>query len=257
PPQPLPDARPSDTLSPTATDPLGPARLSGSPSAGTNGEPPPGTPRAPASSRLPRSRARSKERKILTLAGLGLLAVALVLGAALWWTGGGLFGRTPFTGPTWTVKREKLKVTIVARGNLESAKNGDIICNVRSGTKGSTSATTIKWLIDNGMEVKKGDKVIELDDSGLVEQLKSQNIDVDNAKADKVKADEQYRIDEIQCQSDLEKKINARDLAKLDLEKYKDGDFIQALKDVEGRIETAKSDLESWKDRSAWSTRMA
>src|SRR5262245_586350 len=160
-----PDARPSDTPSPSASaETTVEARLSGGPSAGPNGEPPPGTPRAPASSRLPRGRRRSRERKLLTAVAAGLLGVAVVLGVILWWTGGGLFGSASFTGPTWTVKRDKLKVTIVARGNLESAKNGDIICNVRSGTKGSTSATTIKWLIDNGMEVKKGDKVIELDD---------------------------------------------------------------------------------------------
>ena len=117
-------------------------------------------------------------------------------------------------------------------------------------------STTIKWLIDNGTEVKKGEKVIELDDSGLQEQLKDQNITVDNAKADLVKADEQYRIDEIQCQSNTEQAINARDLARLDLEKYIMGDFIQSLKDVLGRIQTAESDLADWKDRAAWSARM-
>ncbi|MBI3412198.1 MAG: HlyD family efflux transporter periplasmic adaptor subunit [Planctomycetes bacterium] len=207
------------------------------------------------SSRLPRPRHWSSKRKILTFGALGLLAVALLaigLGLAR-----GLFGHAPFTGPTWAVRKEILKVTIVARGNLESAKNGDITCTVRSGTKGSMSATSIKWIVDNGAEVNKGDKVIELDDSGLQEQLKTQNRVVDEAKADQVKADEQYRIDEIQSQSDIEKAVNARDLAKLDLEKYVDGDFIQALKDVEGRIETSKSDLETWKDRAAWSKRMA
>ena len=67
----------------------------------------------------------------------------------------GLFARQPFSGPTCDVKLEKLKVAIVERGSLESAKNGDIICTVRSGTKGSTNATTIKWILDAGVEVKK------------------------------------------------------------------------------------------------------
>ena len=34
------------------------------------------------------------------------------------------------------------KVNIVARGTLESVKNGDIYCTVKSGTKGSSFATT-------------------------------------------------------------------------------------------------------------------
>jgi len=183
--------------------------------------------------------------------------VPVVVIAAILWRTGTLFSSPPFTGPTAVVQKKILQVTVVARGSLESARNGDIVCSVRSGTKGSTNATTIKWLIDNGTEVKKGEEVIVLDDSGLQEQLKTQNIDTDNAKAEYVKADEQYRIDKIQAQSDIEKALNARDLAKLDLEKYKEGDFPQALKDVEGRIETSRSDLEDWKDRAAWSARMA
>src|SRR5437870_5475029 len=145
-----PEARPSGGLS----------------SPTTNGEPQaksPSVARTP--SRLPRVRHWSKQRKIVMLTSLGLVLGALVLVGVLWWTGA-LAIRPPFNGPTATVHSEQLKVTIVARGNLESAKNGDIVCTVRSGTKGGTNATTIKWLIEpNGIEVKKGEKVIELDDS--------------------------------------------------------------------------------------------
>jgi multidrug efflux pump subunit AcrA (membrane-fusion protein) len=186
-----------------------------------------------------------------------LLFAAAVVGV-LWFTGI-LFAKEPFTGPTWTVRKEILKVTVVARGSLESAKNGDIVCNVRAalaGSKGASSSTTIKWLIDNGSDVKKGEVVMVLDDSGLQESLKTQKITVDNAKSEWVTADKTYQIDDIQCTTDIEKAVNARDLAKLDLEKYVKGDFVQAKKDVEGRIETAKSDLEDWKDRAAWSGRM-
>jgi multidrug resistance efflux pump len=174
-----------------------------------------------------------------------------------WVSGLRLFGRGSFTGPTWTVKREKLKVTIVARGNLESAKNGDIVCTVRSGQKGSTIASTIKWVIDAGTEVKKGDKLIELDSSGFHEQLKTYKIDVDNARAELVKAEEDVRIQVSDNESDIEQKKNAQELARIDLKKYLEGDFVQSLKDVDGRIKTAQSDLEDWKDRSAWSARMA
>jgi multidrug efflux pump subunit AcrA (membrane-fusion protein) len=183
------------------------------------------------------------------------LLFGTVVAGVLWWTGI-LFGSQPFNGPTWTVRKEKLKITIVARGNLESAKNSDIYCMVRSGTKGSTNATVIKWIIDEGTEVKKGDKLMELDASGFQEQLKDKNKDVDKAYADKVGADSQYYIQELDNEQDIEAKRNARDLAKIDLKKYMEGDFIQALKDVDGRMQTATSDLEDWKDRAAWSLRM-
>jgi HlyD family secretion protein len=172
----------------------------------------------------------------------------------LWWFG--FFLKEPFHGPTATVVRKKLQVTIVERGELASAKNCDIVCTVRARAQNTTVATTIKWLVDDGTEVKKGDKVIELDDSGLQEQLKQQNIVVEQAKAAWIKAEEQYRIDEIQAKTDIEKARNDRDLAKLDLEKFLEGDYIYSLKDVEGRIETARSDYEQWQDRAAWSLRM-
>jgi RND family efflux transporter MFP subunit len=204
-------------------------------------------------SRLPRPAGVSWKRKAI-IAG----ALVLLLGGGLLvlWRSGALFARQPFTGPTWTVRKEKLKLTIVARGNLESAKNSDIYCTVRSGTKGSTSSTIIKWIIDEGTEVHKGDKLMELDSSGFQDQLKDKTKDVDKAYADKVTADEEVRIQESQNTTDIEAAKNVLTLAKIDLKKYQEGDFIQQLKDVQGRIEMAKSDLEDWKDRSAWSTRM-
>jgi HlyD family secretion protein len=191
--------------------------------------------------------------------GASVLLVFAVALVGLLWVTGVLFAKEPFSGPTFTVRKEILKVTVVARGSLESAKNGDIVCNVRAalaGSKGASSATTIRWLIDNGTEVKKGETVMILDDSSLQESLKTQKIAVDNAKSDLVTADEDYRIQESQNESDIEAQKNALDLARIDLEKYIMGDYVQALKDVEGRIKTAESDLEDWKDRASWSSRM-
>jgi HlyD family secretion protein len=42
----------------------------------------------------------------------------------------------------------------------------------------------------------------------------------------------------------------------IDLDKYLKGDFPQSLKDVEGRIKIAESDVEQQRDRSAWAQRM-
>jgi multidrug efflux pump subunit AcrA (membrane-fusion protein) len=184
-----------------------------------------------------------------------VLTVLASLVLVLWWNGL-VFARSRYTGPTWKVTREPLKITIVARGTLESARNSDVYCLVRSGTKGSTTASTIKWIIDEGTEVKKGDKLMELDSSGFTEQLKDKNKDVDNAYAAMVFAVEQVRIQESQNVSDIEAARNALILARLEKTKYEEGDFVKALKDVEGKIETARSDLDDWKDRAAWSSRM-
>jgi RND family efflux transporter MFP subunit len=262
----------------------------------TNGDKEPlSAPRLPSPSRLPRP--QGKRRTLLTVGLLGLLVVGAA-GVVLWWTGA-LFGKQPFNGPTFTARKELLKISIVARGSLESAKNGDIYCRVRSGTKGSTTATTIRWIIDAGTVVKgpewkrddqlgygvamvgmgvlpqgasplvmaalipyskpktEGEELMTLDSSGFQEQLKDKVKDVNSAYALKVSADQQFEIQKLDNESDIKLKVNALNLAEIDLKKYLEGDFEQAKKDVEGRIETARSDLEDWKDRAAWSSRMA
>ena len=77
---------------------------------------------------------------------------------------------------THVVKPEKLQITVLERGTLEALDNKDVICQVRAGSRGSSSggATTIKWVIDDGSHVKLGDLLVELDDSALQEQLKTQ-----------------------------------------------------------------------------------
>ena len=203
------------------------------------------------------------------------------------------------------MRKERLKLNVVARGTLESEENGNIYCTVKSGTKGSTNATTIRWLVDAGSVVRgpkwkrevllgftaavvglgvdplsfnaltpgfngftplglipygkkrgEGEQIMELDSSGFQEQLKDKTKDVDGAYALKVQFDEAYKILLLDNETDIAKAINAYELAVIDEQKYQEGDFIQSKKDVEGRIETAKSEVDSWKDRSAWSERM-
>ncbi len=100
------------------------------------------------------------------------------------------------------------------------------------------------------------DLLVELDDSGLIEQLKDQKIVVDKAESDWIQAREVYKVKEEQYKSDKKTAETNLELAKIDLEKYQKGDFPQALQDVEGRIKVAESDLEQQRDRAAWAQRM-
>src|SRR5262249_361997 len=149
---------------------------------------------------------------------------------------------------TYTVRKQSVDLTVVERGALESAENGDITCRVKARSQGNTVASTIKWVIDDGTLVKRGQLLAELDDSGLQEQLKAQRITVDNAKAAWVKAEEDYKITISQNESDIKTAETAVTLAELDLEKYLKGDYLQTKKDIEGRIKVAESDLEQQRD---------
>jgi multidrug resistance efflux pump len=203
---------------------------------------------------------------------------------------------------THKVQYGRLELTIVERGQLESANNHDIVCRVKARAQGSQNSTTIKWIIDDGsrvlhdrpksearsiitwdpkssgyvekpgnpdglvpvMEVKDketgqtvyADLLVDLDESGLVEQLKTEKITLDQAEANKVQAEENYKIQVLQNESDISTAQTTLELARIDLEKYLKGDFPQALKDVDGRIKVAESDLEQQRDRAAWAQRM-
>jgi multidrug resistance efflux pump len=263
-----------------------------------NGSPSPGR------SRLPRAAGWSNRAKLLAAAGAILVLSLGSVGAY------SLF-HNPLgaTRPdlVWhTVKYDRLELTIVERGALESARNNDIYCRVKAGSKNTTVASQIKMVIDDGSEVKgprpekpTGDLIVDLDDSGLQEQLKTQKITVDKAESDKTQAEEAYKITVSQNDSDiktaetqvelktialmkytgLEKeeilkpetiarlkeelknaKANSRrpaaDIANEDLKKYTTGDYLAALKDNLGQIETAQSDLSQQEDREAWAYRM-
>jgi RND family efflux transporter MFP subunit len=203
--------------------------------------------------RLPQAQRRSARTKFLLATGL-LLLVAGAAAAAYMVMGKGRNLRTDLV--THTVKHEKLLLTIVERGALESENNNDIQARVKAGTKNSTVATTIKSVIDDGSHVKKGDLLVELDDSGLIEQLKSEKITLDTAEANKVQAEEAYKITQSQNESDIKSAEVNLQLKEIDLKKYIEGDYPQALKDVQGQISMAESDMEQQRDRSAWAQRM-
>jgi multidrug efflux pump subunit AcrA (membrane-fusion protein) len=220
----------------------------------------------------------------LGIAGIGVGAFFFF---AQGWTG------EVYKGPFHVVQYEPFTVTIVERGNLEAAENSDIICRVKVGNRASN---TIKWVVDDGTHVRKGDKLVEFDDSALQDQFKVQANAVNKAKAEMVKAEEDYQIVRSQNFSDIESARTARVLAELDLKKLLGdkiaeqvaaindrhdllafigtslegllknelsdlsgksiSEIVQSLSDIEGRIETARSDREMWVDRYAWSQRM-
>src|SRR5207244_1055217 len=51
------------------------------------------------------------------------------------------------------VRYDRLELTIIERGALESTNNHDIVARVKARSQGSQTSTTIKWIIDDGTQV--------------------------------------------------------------------------------------------------------
>jgi multidrug efflux pump subunit AcrA (membrane-fusion protein) len=239
--------------------------------------------------RLP-GRRRPRRNKYL-LIGIGCAAVVVISLALYYFL---RINKPPFNGPTWTIKREKLVLTIVERGTLESADNKELVCRVKAKTPGGTSST-IKWLVDEGKFVEKNEICIKLDDSSQQDALQNQKITVAKAKADWDKADAEQQIQVIDNKNLIQAAVNGYIIARLNLVKYigsdwqdspeaiaaavgllstsggagprlalsellastkSDCDYQADLQDALGKIKLAQSDGDGWLERAAWSRRM-
>jgi HlyD family secretion protein len=160
------------------------------------------------------------------------------------------------------VEYRDLQLKIVERGTLEAKENHDVKCEVKTGNRG---APKIKWVVDNGQFVhgpqgqsvpvavglvgnrfaKKGDLLVDIDDSYLQDQAMSQKITRDNAENDMIKA-----------QQDYPPLKDAIKVAEQNLKKWIEGDFPQTLHDYEGQIQTSESNLLQEEDRLSWVARM-
>jgi multidrug efflux pump subunit AcrA (membrane-fusion protein) len=205
-------------------------------------------------SRLPRAKHWSRGTKWLV--ALGVLLVAGAGSVAGWYV---LSGRNTIRPDLLLhpVKKEKLQVTIVERGNLESAENNELTCRVKARAQGSTNAATIRWVIDDGSPVSKGDRVMELDDSGLQDLLTAQQITVDTARGNWLKAEEDYKITLSTNESAIATQVLAIEVNQLTLDEYVQGSYVQSRTDFVGKVTMAQSDLSMWEERAAWSERMS
>jgi HlyD family secretion protein len=196
-------------------------------------------------SRAPRTRSirpHPDGRKGFTYRGL-LLAIPLVVGVPLLgWLGlKNLAPSSEETGPMMhTVGRGKFVHDVIERGNVESANNVEIRCEVESHGAG----TMILWVIPEGTYVtpdpdwkqedhpgeEPPDLLVRLDSSSLEDQLTKQQITCNSSAAAVVSAE-----------SNLE-------TAKIGKEEYIKGKYEQAKLTIESKIFVAKEELRKAED---------
>ena len=110
-----------------------------------------------------------------------LICVILVMGTVSVFAFLGLFAggsNIPSDLIFETVKRGVFIHEVTDRGNVESAQNEDIRCQVES-----QSGVLIVWIIPEGTVVEQGDVLVRLDSSNLEERFANQEITVANSGA--------------------------------------------------------------------------
>ena len=118
----------------------------------------------------------------------------------------------------WKAQRGPMTISLLVPGTTQAKESKSIECQVQGDAK-------IIWLIEEGKQVKKGDKLVELEVSGLDEQLTDRRVQVSEAQARYDEAVENVEIQKSQNNSDLLSAENKLFLAQMDQKKYEEGDF--------------------------------
>lgn len=146
----------------------------------------------------------------------------------------------------YEVRSGPLTIDLVESGTIK-AREQLIIKNEVEGK------TSILYLIPEGTQVKKGDLLVELDASALMDARIDQEIKVQNAEAAFVNATETLAVVENQARSDLELAELTLNFARQDLKKYTDGEYPNELQKANAEITLAQEELARARERLEWS----
>ena len=132
---------------------------------------------------------------------------------------------------TALVERVNLVVTVTEDGQVESATNTNVKCDVPGPIR-------ILELVDDGTQVGKGDVLAKLDSSEIEDEILKQKIVTTKAQATKVKA---------------EKDLAAAAIA---VDEYLEGTYVQDLRKLEIDVTVAKQGLTAAENAFAFATKM-
>jgi len=188
----------------------------------------------------------SNKRRILTwsiVAGVVLVAGGSIVASAVGTSGGGE------RQAIFKVRRGPLIISVTESGTIKNREEVEI----KSQVEGRASILT---LIPEGTQVKPGELLVELDSSKLTEKLAAQELKVLNAGAAFVRARENHAVVKSQGESNIAQSELDLRFAKLDLEKYEEGEYPQQLQQADGDITLATEAVQRATEKLEWSRRL-
>ncbi len=194
---------------------------------------------------------RLRNRKFMIIGGIVIVTIVLA-GVIILKTVSGKNRRLHNDMPLFAVRQGPLRINIVESGTIKARQQ--VI--IKSQVEGET---TILSLVPEGDLVKKGDLLVELDASKLLDDQIDQEIMVLNAEADFIRAREDLAVVKNQAESDKDQALLDLKFARLDLEKYIDpneGEYKNQLTEAQIRITLADEELKRAKNKLEWSEKL-
>jgi HlyD family secretion protein len=152
--------------------------------------------------------------------------------------------------PTFTVASGSLTINITGSGSVQSRDKAVL----KSELEGNN---TVIWVIDEGVNVKTGDLLLEFDASALVDKRNEQEITVATTEGNLIIAQEKLEVTKGDCDANLLEREVAMSLAKMELEKYNKGDFPQQAREYDANIALADEEVKRAAEKLEWSQRLA
>ncbi len=189
-----------------------------------------------------------KKLKIITT----IIIVATVVGIGGWLVlrgGGADKNRGVFRGPVHEVKRGDLLISITEGGAINAVRE----VSVHSEVSGQRRIISV---VGEGSMVKKGDLLVELDSSEILEKLEQEKILYESEVSAYEQTKESVKIRISQNLTNLREAQLKVKFAGIELEKYRDGDGPMNTRTAEAAITVAEADLELSKDKLAWTEKL-
>lgn len=120
----------------------------------------------------------------------------------------------------YRVKRGPLVVTVTEDGNVQSASNVELKCQVEGGSQ-------ILWIIPEGTQVTKGTELVRLDSALIEEQITQQKIAYEMARSLYIEQEEAHAV------------------ADIAVKEYIQGTYLQELQTADANIVIARENLKS------------
>jgi HlyD family secretion protein len=241
--RPTPSARDERTCSPDPPlDPTPSAPAQGLPShlLQTQHQPPPHLlPEPPAPSPARRRRGwRPPVRLFVLLAGAGGVAALGFSGISLPWSGPSDKDK-PLSVP---VTRGTLRIIVTERGNLESVKTVDGVCELNG------FQNKLIQLTPEGNKVEKGDIVCRFDSSEIDKNIAQQEIKSKQASSKIETSRQEVEIAKNKGESEIIAATVELTLGELDLEMYQKGTYVFETDEIKGDIGLKVKKLEESKN---------
>ena len=181
---------------------------------------------------------RPSTRRGFSLRGvLFMLGLAVIVGVAFWLLRPAFsFSSTEPPPIMHIVERGEFIHDITDRGEVESANNVEIRCEVKSGSR---NGATILKIVPEGTIVEANQVVVEMDASALENDRTKQQIVVNTSEASVIQAQ------------------NSLDTAEISLKEYIEGDFKLEEQKILNTIIVAEEDLRRAEEYYTYSQRLA